>query len=74
MESGIIQNIHFNPYHIVPVTTYIKIPDTWVIEVKGLSNDDIEKWSTTKKDVSDELKNGHIISWDDALYNVVKGK
>ena len=35
--------------------------------------DDIEKWSTTK-DIGKELQNGDIISWDDALFNVLKGK
>ena len=87
IQKGIVEDVSFSPAHtaLIPmvistgkstttilVPTYI--PDTWQVEVKEMDSEETEVWTTTNKYKGEDLKEGETISWDDASYNVLKGK
>ena len=87
MDRGVVQSVDFTPAHtaIVPVTTMcgkvpittmvpVYIPDTWSVKVKEPGGDETEGWETTSRSIGDQLSKGDTISWNDAIYNVTKGK
>jgi len=86
MDRGIVQDNKFVPAHTIYVnniiyvgkTTIIQlipinVPDTWVLSVKELNNDDVEKWETTSYK-SGNKNIGDTISWDKSIYTVTKGR
>jgi len=88
MERGIIQKKEYRQEYTTKVPIFQKIgsvsvisgyvtthhPESYNIEIKELNGDGVEIWNTENMILSNEFHQGDTISWNDSVYNVLKGK
>lgn len=80
IEKGVIvSDIKFEEAHDdFPIVEYVSsngstdsynftehVPDTWMFEVKDIESDRIERWSTTNKELINNIEKGDTLSSDD---------
>jgi len=88
LENGIVTETEYRKAYTTQIPIYQTVgkvrvitgyvtthhPPSYNVIVKDLNSDDTEMWSTTNMRLGGDLSQNDTIQWDDANYNVLKGK